>query len=132
MKTVVVFGCGLGGKRFLKLLEKGESVAAFVDNDPKKQGTSFLGYDIVAPEAAVAMRFDSIVIASQYSDAITKQLLELGVKSSKIEIVSREFLAGKDAASNSSWVQFRIGTALWLAHIFFKLVGIIRRATFRP
>ena len=46
---IIVFGCGYWGKNAYQRFGK-ERIAYFCDNDPKRQGTDFLGIKVLAPE----------------------------------------------------------------------------------
>ena len=93
-KSVIVFGCGMGGRRALDHISKDERVIAFSDNDPNKVGSRYLGFDVIAPKTIPACDFAQVLIASQYADAICLQLLELGVPENKIQMLSCDALAG--------------------------------------
>lgn len=86
-KNVVIFGCGMFGKRLLVALKKNDeiNVNAFCDNNAY-DGQTVLGKKVYNPEYAVAKYSDSyFIIANQrfYLDCM-RQLMELGISKSKI------------------------------------------------
>jgi FlaA1/EpsC-like NDP-sugar epimerase len=93
-RMLLVFGAGLGGQRLYQVLGPDETVVAFVDNDPTKQGTTLHGHDVLAPAQALQRGYDAIVIASQAHLQIGAQLLALGVPREKIEVADPAILLG--------------------------------------
>ena len=49
MMEIIVFGTGEVGKNAASLLEQDFHILFFVDNDEKKWGTQFFGYEIKNP-----------------------------------------------------------------------------------
>lgn len=88
--NALVFGASLGGKRVAARLA--EPVAAFVDNDPSKQGGKFLGRDVISPSQLARYPFSTIWIASHYSLSIYKQLIALGFPIRQIRIAPIDWL----------------------------------------
>lgn len=74
----VLFGTGDYYNRFKHWFD-GRDVVAVLDNDPKKQGTIFDGYPVMAPTDINSIEYDAIVILSFYITEMKKQLKELGV-----------------------------------------------------
>ena len=83
MMKYVLFGTGDYYKRF-KHWFNGRNVIAVLDNDPKKQGTIFDGYPVMAPTDINSIEYDAIVILSFYITEMKKQLIELGVAPERI------------------------------------------------
>lgn len=94
-RSVIIFGCGIGGQRALSTLMDNECVVAFCDNDPAKQGSSYQNYHVIAPNEIESMDYDLILIASQHYTAIQNQLIDLGINPTKIETITPEVLVGK-------------------------------------
>jgi hypothetical protein len=82
-KRYILFGTGDYYNRFHHWFI-GREVAAVLDNDEKKQGTTIDGHAVMAPMDVRELEYDAIVILSFYVTAMKKQLLELGVPESKI------------------------------------------------
>lgn len=60
----------------------------FVDNDQRKQGGTYLGLPVHAPEALKTLEYDRIVICSMYVDEIQDQLnLQLEIPFEKIDVL---------------------------------------------
>ncbi|OUW17179.1 MAG: hypothetical protein CBD18_05360 [Opitutales bacterium TMED158] len=90
--AVLVFGCGAGGLHAYNALQGRYRINGFLDNDEKKQGREFCGKPVYSPQAIPTIEYDRIVVASQYSDVICLQLVELGIPESKIELLSQQIL----------------------------------------
>jgi len=98
MKTkVVIFGGGEGGRKVMGRLPKDIEVIAFSDNDAKKHGTSLDGITIVKPADIPGMDYDFIIIASVHAPAILRQLEDMEIDKSRIEI-GWHLLVGTPAA----------------------------------
>ncbi len=91
-RRILIFGCGKGGLRAFKALSPNQDVIAFIDNDKEKHGSDFCGRPVDSPASILDTQYDSIVIASLYSDAICAQLLRLGISESKIELLQHHIL----------------------------------------
>lgn len=80
----IIFGTGYLAKQIL-FYEYELEIKFFIDNDVKKIGTQFAGYEIKAPEALVGAEYNQVVLASdKYAFEMRKQLLDMGVESDKI------------------------------------------------
>lgn len=91
-KSIVIWGTGMGGKRTFDYYKDAFDVVAFTDNNKKMHGKSLRGRNILPPEKAIALPFDYVYVASQYSHEIVPQLRKMGVDKSKIYTVEREIL----------------------------------------
>jgi len=82
---IILFGTGKGAEIVYNSLnlEKTE-IVCFLDNNQARQGSTFMGYRIDAPERIWDHSFDYVIIASQYTQEIKAQLLSLGVEEEKI------------------------------------------------
>ncbi len=80
--TVVCFGAGVMGKRFVIILESlGYRVSYFCDNASKSWGTQVDGIEIISPKRLSDMKDRAAVfIASAYVREIRAQLTEMGVR----------------------------------------------------
>lgn len=76
-RKVLIFGTGKGCKECLDLIDC--DVIAFLDNDKLKQGTQLHDIPIIPPELLHQYQYDYVIIASQFYNDMSKQLLELGV-----------------------------------------------------
>jgi 2-polyprenyl-3-methyl-5-hydroxy-6-metoxy-1,4-benzoquinol methylase len=79
-RPLAIWGAGAGGQRVRALLEA--RVAAFVDSDPKKAGSSIDGVPVVVP---AQLQHDDlsnafVIVASTHAQAISAQLRGLGKK----------------------------------------------------
>lgn len=79
----VLFGAGDCYKRFHHWFVD-RDVAAILDNDEKKQGTTMDGYPVVSPADITKFEYEAIIILSFYVAEMKKQLLNLGVPKDKI------------------------------------------------
>lgn len=92
---VVIFGCGIRGRRLLECLvfiEHGADmeihIEAATDNNARLWGGSFCGIDIISPESAV-QRYggDIFIVANKYHDKdIGHQLQNLGIGEDSITV----------------------------------------------
>lgn len=88
--SVLLFGASKAGEFFLSQHPE-LNILGFVDNDPARQGETFHGLQIFAPERIAELSFDRIVITSQWADAIRTQLInELGVAPEQIEVPTKQ------------------------------------------
>lgn len=83
---VIVFGAGEAARRAFARLSDRVDVLAVADNDPAKQGASFMGVEVIAPARIRDMPYHCIVVASVHAREITAQLLDLGVSADDIEL----------------------------------------------
>ncbi|MBR3834105.1 MAG: hypothetical protein IKJ73_07285 [Lachnospiraceae bacterium] len=79
----LLFGTGDYYERYKKWFPK-EDVLALMDNSPMKVGTQIDGVNVMTPQDAVKLPYDTIVILSFYFVEMKNQLLELGVDETKI------------------------------------------------
>lgn len=76
ISKILLFGAGGTGLQALKQIK--EQVIAFVDNDPKKNGTIIDSIPVISPEQIPAYDFDAIIVTSDFSVEIEQQLIALG------------------------------------------------------
>ncbi len=77
-KKILVFGTGVVYRRNKKWL-KSYSIAAFLDNDFRKQGRVLDGVRIVSPAEALDYRYDAILLLSDAHASMREQLTRLGI-----------------------------------------------------
>jgi hypothetical protein len=117
---VILFGTGAAARNTLYLFSRRVQVLAVADNDPRKHGTTFMRYPVIAAADIPSRPYDCIVIASMYAQEIQQQLLALGVDESRIEFPP----VALDRKSGFPW-----GIALaWTA--ILAIVGALLRSMF--
>jgi FlaA1/EpsC-like NDP-sugar epimerase len=86
--SVIVFGASEGGRRALRRIRADATgeVLAFADNANDRQGGTFEGLPVMAPNAVAERAYDRIVVASHGWRQIVPQLRSLGVPAEKIEV----------------------------------------------
>ena len=93
-RRVVIFGCGVAGRRAYEYYGQSKEVVAFADNDPVKQHTEFCGRSVWPPTALVERSYDLVLLASQQRVSIWHRLVALGVPPRKIVRVDNRILEG--------------------------------------
>lgn len=84
---IVVFGCGLRGKRIEEILMKrGIKVSAFVDNDMQKVGSVIDGVEVVSLENEMLRNTLYVISIKGYYNDVKEQLLSQGIQKNKIYI----------------------------------------------
>lgn len=83
-KKLILFGTGSGLKDILSILPKNVEIIALCDNDEKKHNSTIYNFKVIAPNNLFDSVFDYIIITTQATDAIRKQLKELNIPESKI------------------------------------------------
>ena len=92
----IVFGTGTGvDEAWPKIQAAGLEVAAFVDNNPAKQGGEYRGLPVLAPQDLAAASFDRLVLASMYWHQMLRQAVECGVPVDRITVISSDWLSGE-------------------------------------
>jgi hypothetical protein len=81
-----VFGTGVGGRKVWEAaMTYDRYIAAwFADNDPRRQGGTFFGLEVIKPGTIPARDFTAIAVASMHRASIVEQLLTLGVTRQQI------------------------------------------------
>lgn len=80
MIKLLIFGTGISAEKvLLNIRNDTAGVVGYLDNNKKKQGVQFKGAMVYAPEKCPKLEYDYIIIASVKYEAITRQLLEIGV-----------------------------------------------------
>ncbi len=84
---IVLFGAGGSGQIALQSLRKIRcNILCFADNDKKKQGSAIETIPVVGPDDLLDLRFDLILIASDYAQEIYRELISMGLPDEKIRI----------------------------------------------
>lgn len=73
---IAVFAAGKIARNYINMNHEGTIVAVF-DNDCKRWGELFCGYEVLAPKDIPMLEFDYLVIATVHESEIRKQLLEI-------------------------------------------------------
>lgn len=100
-EKVIIFGTGVGGSSFFRQQRRRFKVLAFADNNPQKQGSTFLGRKVCSAAQISDLDYDRIIIASDYYVEIYRQLVhELHLPADRIALF-HEF-----QSQNSLWQNF--------------------------
>jgi hypothetical protein len=92
--AALIFGAGKGGERAYDHLRSEWKIAAFVDNDPAKQGSSLCGRPVIVPAQIADYGEVAVFVASMYGDQIHAQLLAAGIPRLRIHHLDAQILAG--------------------------------------
>ncbi len=84
MRDIVVFGTGEVGKRIIPYLEEKFHILFWMDNDKKKWGTVFEGYQVKSPENILKYDCDVIIASTKFEFEILKQVRQMGIPADKI------------------------------------------------
>ena len=91
MKRIMIFGIGKAYENFRKRLAIKDDVAeivALIDNDANKQGSVVNGLAVSAPEKAIALEYDFILVLGRFGPEIAEQLRQMGVDEERIILES--------------------------------------------
>lgn len=82
-RPIIIFGAGSICSEYLDRYAWKDNILFLVDNDLKKQNTSFKGYLVKKPEEILNFKDKAcvLVVNQQYEQEIYKQLLDMGVDS---------------------------------------------------
>lgn len=81
-RLIIVFGAGETAESVIKILQKEDiKISHICDNDIKKQGKFFHGYNVLSASEIQHFNNPIVIVASLYFKEIEKQLKELGVSS---------------------------------------------------
>lgn len=81
---IIIFGTGRFYQERKEQISKDIEIIAFLDNNPRLQGTCMDGHPVIAPYAAGQLSYDKIVLMSVSEEAMKSQLLELGAEEDNI------------------------------------------------
>ncbi|QPG04953.1 LicD family protein [Salinimonas marina] len=91
MRTVL-FGASKAGEYFIEQ-NPCVDIVAVADNDTGRHGTYLLDIPVIAPARLQALKFDTLIITSQWVDAISRQLTEeLKIDPARIQIPPKQQL----------------------------------------
>jgi len=94
---VLIFGTGAGGKSAYEANRSEINIIGFLDNNPNKYGRHYMGAIIYAPAELQKLEYDYILVASDYADEITSQLInDLDVPKYKIIFNTFDHAISKD------------------------------------
>lgn len=121
---VLLFGASKAGEFFLQ--QNPELVIkAILDNDPNRHNTLLCGIPVISPEQLPQYSFDQIIITSQWVDAISAQLKQLGVPEHKITVPTKQQVKAA--------LPFMDPPTLELAHtLLTRLNTFLRQLRIRP
>lgn len=122
--SVLLFGASKAGEFFLQQ-NPGLNIIAILDNDPARQGSYLHGVQVLAPDQLQNLAFEQIIITSQWVDAISAQLSELGVPADKITVPAKQQLKGTKPFMHPATLQ--------LAHLLLqRLNSYLQQHGIRP
>ncbi|KEI97149.1 chemotaxis protein [Clostridium botulinum A2B7 92] len=84
MINILIFGTGSTSNFVTRLLNDNVEILAYVDNDNKKWRKHYYNKEIINPKYINEMKYDFIVIASQFNEEICNQLLDMGINKKRI------------------------------------------------
>lgn len=85
MLKIVIFGTGSFLDKILRNIDRNKcEIVSFLDNNIDKQGGKKEDIEICSPTKLSSLKYDYIIIASQYNNEIKDQLLSFGIKEEKI------------------------------------------------
>lgn len=85
MIKILLFGTGSSAEKVLLNIRKDKAeITGCLDNDKKKQGSTYNGIKVYAPYELKKLEYDFIIIASVKYGLITEQLAGLGVREGSI------------------------------------------------
>lgn len=99
MKNVIIFGTGKSAETLEKLLNSSINVIAYADNDNSKWGKKHNNKIVLNPLELKAIKFDYILIGSQFNEKIYNQLLEYGIHKKKIFQFTKYIINSNDYIS---------------------------------
>ena len=118
-----MFGAGSGARRACACLGHRCRILAFVDNDPVRRGTTFLGQPVIAPSELARFTTERIYVASLYADQIYRQLtVDLAIDPARVVIVRKPVLEG--AYEVSPWTYAVLGAIATLLLVGLGSLGV--------
>lgn len=99
---IVVFGTGSYYREYKEEL-KAYDIAAFLDNDTKKQGKRIDGIMVLAPSECICLEFDLVFLLSRYDAEMREQLTRFGIPCSKIVMLA-------DFYGKRVWREYKVYT----------------------
>ncbi|NLL79122.1 MAG: hypothetical protein GX234_04910 [Clostridiales bacterium] len=123
LSTIVIFGAGIRGTEFSVILKKcGYKDIYFVDNNPQKWGGRIHEFPIMSPDELCKRRTEiKIIISTEHSSEIEKQLSEMGF------VAEKDFYTVKSDLYEKYMNEFRrnySGNVLLLADCEFSKIAL--------
>lgn len=85
MGKILIFGTGKCSKEILPNLNLEQNkIVSYIDNNKLMQGRIINGVKVISPEEIQKIKFDFIIIASEYTEEIYNQLIDLGISTNRI------------------------------------------------
>lgn len=88
----LIWGTGKHAKNlvipYIDTYFKQNPIVGFIDNNPDKEGLSFLESRIYSPKSISDLSYDYIIIGSTFYDEILSQLTQMGINSNCVKSVS--------------------------------------------
>lgn len=78
-KKCIIWGTGRSGECAYYKVKNSYTIIAFVDNNEKMWGQTFLGVSVIAPKQLMEIQPCEIIIASVYYNEIADQLIGMGI-----------------------------------------------------
>lgn len=125
-QKIIIFGTGSGGAGFYKKNTYRYNVIGFLDNNASKHGGLLYGLPIYSPEQLDQIKFDKVVIASDYYKEIYEQLVfRVGVDSDKID-----FFFDSEYQRSHWWKSLYKEFEVWLLELACKNDSFLSYFTF--
>lgn len=86
---IILFGASLGGQNFIRNNKNNYEILAIADNNNAKHGSFVEGIRVINPNQIHDYNFDKVIVASMYVSSISRQLVDLGISTEKIEYASK-------------------------------------------
>jgi hypothetical protein len=84
MFDVILFGTGKGSLIVKSALKNDVNIICYCDNDKSKWNRVYNGKEVIDPNKILSIKFDFVVIASQFNEPIYRQLIRCGIIDDKI------------------------------------------------
>jgi len=84
LEKIIVFGVGKVGKATLPTLKKNYQISFLADNDEKKWGTNFEGFEIKNPKEIKNSNCSVVITSENYVAQIVQQLRNMGIDEKRI------------------------------------------------
>lgn len=131
--NVLIFGASQGGISVCQSLRGSCNIIGFVDNNPQLHGTVLLGKKIFSPREINGLKYDKLIIASDYRKEIYAQLTdELNVSKELISIFSlsdtsktSSFFSGASDTVYQYITDFICNQAIFNSKLLLSLLSII-------
>jgi len=84
---VAVYGAGMHTRYLMELFDLGRSVTCLLDIDPRKTGSSFLGWRVFGPDAIPQLDLDAILISTNAFEEEVYSAIAPTARALEIEVV---------------------------------------------